>query len=202
MRLRVRPSAGEGVATAGVCVLAALALAPDPAQSRARACPPAGLRTLTATREVRVFRKGEETYACHVRARGRPHFLAGRNYDETIRVLRISGKYVGYSAVADNDPDTASVRVIDVRRGTLERLDRRGGTVTDLELRPSGSVAWISRLPDGRPAVPLRYEVYSGGDGETELIDEGTDVDPRSLVLRQRTLYWTRGGVRRSVTLR
>jgi len=185
----------RGRLAAGLGVLVVAGFAPNAAEA-ARSCPPAGSSNLAATRDVHVFRDGDETYACHERSRKGPYLLADADYDESIKVLRIAGRYVGYSMLYKQLPGTAVTRVVNVRRGAQTFYSSYGGYayITDLELGTNGWVAVITRLIDG-PGLP-RYEVSLGTNGA--VLDEGMDIDPRSLVLRGRTLYWTRGSQRRA----
>ena len=207
-----------------VAVLALyLVVATDPApaaaiSARAKACEFRGSRTVRRSRDVRIYtRENRGYFGCHYdrgrsyrlgsfRDVGSPGFLGKSDH------LRISAPYVGYETVQGRF-SASFTQAINLRTGRLARSVYNGGGtgsdvplgVTDVELSRSGAIAWILLITDtdtdgtrgevrvGPRSLPLR---------QATTIDRGPDVDPRSLVLRGTTLYWTNAGVRRSVTLR
>jgi hypothetical protein len=62
--------------------------------------------------------------------------------------------------------------------------------VTDLVLASDGSFAWIAA------GAPNGYEVHrlDAGDAADTVVDSGPNIQPGSLALGGRTLYWTRAG--------
>jgi hypothetical protein len=70
--------------------------------------------------------------------------------------------------------------------------------VTDLELKPNGSLAWLVQL-----SGPSRrtIEVLAVDASGRRLLETGPDVDPESLTLDGSTLSWLTGGVTHSATL-
>jgi hypothetical protein len=72
------------------------------------------------------------------------------------------------------------------------------GQITDLELRETGSVAWIAR-----PAqyFGLREPAVRADDGQaSRLLDTG-NIALESLELNGSTLTWSKDGAQRSATL-
>jgi hypothetical protein len=73
--------------------------------------------------------------------------------------------------------------------------------VTDLELSSEGAVAWIV---SGRPDDDDYFYVQKTdgtADGQV-VLDEGAAIDPRSLAISGRRIYWTNGDQVRSAVLR
>ena len=191
------------------CFLTVVAETPEAASgssARSAKCDSLGSKTVIRTRAVRIFRKNGKTYGCHL-DRGRAYALGDHPdlVDVGLYHFRAAGPVVAYELLKqDRQELTSNVLARDLRTGRrLRRAFQGAAQVTDLELRPTGSTAYIVELPF---ASPSQYEVRIAPRAlplfESTLLDSGADVDPRSLVLRGTTLYWTRGGVRRSVTLR
>ncbi len=122
---------------------------------------------------------------------------------------RVAGPYAAF-AVADcpgaNCYSTVAVR--NLRNGRLVRnLDATktpfgapGETVhvTDLELKPSGSLGWLVQLSS---YTTRTIEVVAVDASGRRMLDSGSDVDPESLTLDGSTLSWQKGGVTQSATL-
>lgn len=226
MRDRIRIpsfSAATALLAAGFLTAGALPEAARASSLRDKVCAEPGSRTLrVSTRDIRIFtrKRNGETYGCHA-ARGRPYSLG--ELGTFTRFLRVAGPFVAHDSSFDSRDGTDSfVRVRNLRTGRLVRkafkgsasgTDDYGTRVTDLEVRPTGSAAWIwdvslpgfpfSRLAgDPPPQFEVRSASRSLPPTESILLDSGPDVDPRSLVLRGTTLSWTRAGVRRLAVLR
>jgi|tagenome__1003787_1003787.scaffolds.fasta_scaffold20867710_2 hypothetical protein len=138
-----------------------------------------------------------------------------------VRTFRIAGAFVAFER-SNQDKDAGSsyrVVVVDVwhRRqvrsaptGALtpeqaEPPDRVGerhegiGPVTDLALRPNGSVAWIARdLDSGSPPA---FQVHRADRHGRALLATATDIDSRSLRAADHRITWTQAGDRRSASL-
>ncbi len=81
-----------------------------------------------------------------------------------------------------------------------ESLPGRGRVVTDLVLKPNGSVAWIvDRL--AFMGSPHTIDVVAVDSTGRRLLDSGLAVDPTSLTLTGSTLTWRKGGATKSATL-
>jgi hypothetical protein len=210
------------VAVAALTVCLGAASDPPPAaalSARADACEFRHSRTVRRSRDVRIFfrtRGPVGVSGCHY-DRGRAYELKGYARDReapgslpSAESLRISGTFAGYE-VRQGRFSASRTQAINLRTGRLARDAYNGGGeqgdpalgVTDLELSRTGSIAWILAIQD---TEGLRGEVRIGPRSlpltQATTIDRGPDIDPRSLVLRGSTLYWTNAGVRRSVTLR
>jgi hypothetical protein len=68
------------------------------------------------------------------------------------------------------------------------------GGVTDVELKPNGSLAWIQSRTGTSTVIKL------DASGRQEL-DSAPDVDPLSLALSGSRLYWMRGELPRTAML-
>lgn len=205
------------LATALSATAVAVALVPaNAAAQSSEGCRAAGSRTVIATNQGRIFTVRD-------RLRGRPvtfYFgclyrvnrafalgrdFRGRNFVDTLRHARLAGPYAGYAVTSTVDRpcgSAAEVRVKDLRTGRMERTAAGAAQpgperITDLELKPNSSVAWIATTCV--PAGPGRDEVNAvDGDGRRTL-DSGLDgaaddVQGASLALSGSTLYWTKGG--------
>lgn len=189
----------------------------SPAEASAPGCVPAGSKTVKETRTVRIVRKDGLTYGCHL-ASGRRTYL-GDEPDDTgfffITTLRISGDYVGYNlAASSNEGTVASIVVRNLRTGRtvratpargLPQLDGDSVKVSDLELKPNGSVAWVFRIVKLAPPFPVSYEVrrlQGSARSSSTLLDSGPGIGPRSLTLRRSRLAWLNGGQPRAARLR
>jgi hypothetical protein len=70
--------------------------------------------------------------------------------------------------------------------------------VTDLELKPNGSVAWLDQLSGFTIGT---IEVIAVDATGRRLLESSPDVDPRSLTLDGSTLSWITAGATHSATL-
>jgi len=133
----------------------------------------------------------------------------GRNAESTELTLpRVVAPYVAF-AVADCPGAScySTVVVRDLRNGRLINdlaATMTGGApgdtqhVTDLELKPNGSVAWLVQLSG---YATRTIEVVAVDASGRRLLESGPDVEPESLVLDGSTLSWRTGGVTHSATL-
>jgi hypothetical protein len=147
------------------------------------------------------------TYACLFSANKRVRL--GRNGESTELTLpRVAAPYVAF-AVADCPGAScySTVLVRDLLGGRLVRnLDATmsGGApgdtqhVTDLELKPNGSLAWLVQLSG---YTTRKVEVVAVDASGRRLLESGPDVEPESLTLDGSTLSWRTGGVTHSATL-
>lgn len=87
----------------------------------------------------------------------------------------------------------AGARTVSVANG----CDGSAG-VAALVLRPSGAVAWITRIGDAG-VVEVWRTVAAGA--APELLDAGADIASGSLRLAGASVTWTRGGVARTAPL-
>jgi hypothetical protein len=184
------------------------------------ACSSSGSKTVLATRDARVFTKrGRDRrdrvtryYGCHYRTDSRRRLgtvgPAGE-FSDSVKPIRLAGPFVGY-AIHYQGPaggTYAVVRVMDLRTGRLRFDDQASdakdfdaqGKVTDLELKPNGSVAWITRT--GFESSSPR-EVRRNDSTGKRTLDTGSDIAAYSLALSDSRLYWSKGGNALSATLR
>jgi hypothetical protein len=174
-------------------------------------CSRLGSRTLLASAAGRVYRvhahsARQRTYVCDVRS-GRSHYLgdrltfSGGGTDFVVGHYRLAGHYLGYSYDESGMEDYTTVRVMDIRTGRLRHnadgitqlgtpdFNQKPG-VTDLELRPSGDVAWIAR---NIYVQPMRLEVFKLDAQGRTLLDAKSQIDPNSLAISGKRIYWTTG---------
>lgn len=201
---------------------------PADARTPARAkCFPPKAKELVRSKHTRVYldrsEKPYETVACNY-ATGRRELLSDAPHEVFVfppPAIDLAGVLVGFAQEDNSDPVGTSlsrIRVISVRTGREKSFpignDPGGsdlGKVGSLQVTPRASVAWIvcpyGQLSRGDPAPHCtrpgyRARVWKLERGSTpELLDEGTDIDPRSLGLRGTRLTWLRGGERRAATL-
>ena len=70
--------------------------------------------------------------------------------------------------------------------------------MTDLELKPNGSLGWMAQLSS---YIVQTVEVAAVRMSGRRLLDSGSDLDPESLALDGSTLSWQKAGVTQSATL-
>jgi hypothetical protein len=95
-----------------------------------------------------------------------------------------------------------SLHLQDLRDGAVRHLPRQPsdtfGPVTDVELRETGSVAWIARPSQ---YFGLRVPAVWADDGQASRLLDSGDIGLDSLELSGSTLTWTRDGAPQSATL-
>jgi hypothetical protein len=202
-----------------VTLAAVLGLALVPAGASAakakRTCYPAHSTTLAATKSVRVFQtrgfsrdtKTHATYGCLLSAK-RPHRFVVLDFPMGFEHITIAGRFVAYAAYSDCAADYCNPNAVMVQDLKTGRRTFAEGTlvavahVSDLVLRPDGTVAWIQTSYDDNGSVRPGFDVVAGGPGRTPvLLGSGADVAPGSLALAGRTAYWTQGAQPRSAAL-
>jgi hypothetical protein len=205
----------------------------------APSCFPKGSKTLAATKRARVFQTRRGTYGClyeYDRARRLDPPSPRQDIEATaFKPFRFAGSYVAYprDVTQGCGPDLCGwteVVVADLRPAKpLTVLKREAasdedlkafrdgasnfasGFITDLVLRPSGSVAWIECAGDTQgPCYPdadrlerAQTSVFAASPrrrGRTKL-DEGAGIERRSLTWANGAFLWRNGG-RRSARFR
>jgi hypothetical protein len=200
-----------------LALLGCLATAPAAHADRRTWCrhPPAE-RELVRTRLIRVFRLAGGTYFACARERRSPPVVLG--YDdrsehsvEAVRQVRAAG---GFAAAEQDHFDDGyverTVTVWDVVHRRLRWHIPTGvsaqcvawygtGGVSDLVLRPTGAVAWITRHSRCSQAPGL--EVHRADRRGTTLLMTDPAVQPGSLALDGDTISWTVGSLVQSTDL-
>ena len=127
----------------------------DPAFGGKSRCYPKGSRTAAAGRDARLYRLYERRarawhlYACNLRT-GRRMLVARdlpQTSDKRITQVRFVGRFAAVGTVSCHQGQHCSwsVKKADLGSGRVQSYDSRlGGTVKDLVLAPSGSLAWIA----------------------------------------------------------
>lgn len=187
-----------------LAVCAVVAPAAD-ANAKKRHCPANGA-TIAADSRARVWqvKRHDELslYAC-LRRTGRVRRLTSGDIDYDS--VRLAAPFVVY---VENEAGSGLVSEIiqrvDIRAGTQERiaefgtLSGEGSNLDDYVVAHSGAVAWIA-TDDSSGTSAGKYDADGAGT-----LDPGPDVDPGSLALTAsgKRVYWTRGGVPQSASLR
>jgi hypothetical protein len=185
-------------------------------------CDVHGSRTVDATRSVRVFKREGQLFACAFRT-GRPIRLGDAYECESSScsgggVARgIAGRFVAvvYFAGSVNRPfdgePRAALQVTDTvaRKRRLvyaTNLDSQApphesGTVNSVRISASGRGAFISefRPPLGTDGFVRQVRVF--GLSDQSIIDTGSGIDPFSLAIAGRSVYWKRYGEARTADL-
>jgi translation elongation factor P/translation initiation factor 5A len=138
-----------------------------------------------------------------------------------VEQLRVAENYAGYNLSSFGRAGTSSTVVVkNLRTGRTRRIVRRAGDpvqasivvveVTDLVLKPNGSVAWIYDIGESRSfpvtSMSRTIEVRKASRGTdisvSTLLDAGLTVDTRSLAVRGSTISWKNAGQLRTAGLR
>jgi hypothetical protein len=179
-------------------------------------CPPPGAVVLAHGPETRVYSSGRPAVvrACVL---GRPGAMtllpapSSPGPHRSVGQFRVAGAIVGYiESQFGVDSGSTTLRVADVAsRRVLRRIPtghyvdaglifREGAT--DLLVTARGTVAWISARSARGAQSQLAVHV-AAGSGPQRVLDEGPEIDGRSLSLSRGTLSWTDAGRRRSATM-
>jgi hypothetical protein len=182
-------------------------------------CAANGGRTLLASRTVRLYVVTTKLGNRYLRScwipTGRTSDLGARRTEVE---LRIAGRYMAYASYDfDRKQPTEpgvwlSVAVRDVKRDRCirgmqanppdndmtVRYDDAHPGVTDLELTSQGALAWIV---SGRPNRDDYFYVQKADESGRAVLDEGTAIDPGSLAISGRRIYWLNGGAPRTALL-
>jgi hypothetical protein len=137
-------------------------------------------------------------------------------YDDYVGVLvwEARGRYVAYRADSnEREGVTVWTRVLDVRRGRLvvnvpsytgawePRVDTAPAQ-SDHELLANGTVAWTTQLPPVAGGIrEVRY-ARPGARPSDPPVASGTGIEPGSLALNNRYIYWTQDATPRSARLK
>jgi hypothetical protein len=180
-------------------------------------CSLEGSKTIAAGLHGRVFARRPVDYArvygcLYARNRRVPLGRYRECFDsEAVSLPRLAGRFAGFALDFCHRAPTATSTVVvkNLRSGrTKFRLPGFTGTppgvpalygVTDLELKPNGSVAWIVENRQGERQVEVRK---ADAEGRGAVLDSGTGIDTRSLALSESRLYWLKDGRAQSALLR
>lgn len=197
-------------APAVIAALLGVTAAPADA-AHADRCYKAHSKTLTATKDVRVYwpHAGvfDRLYACAIRT-GKSRSLGPTNLgDEGNGVLNptIGGRYVAFEvSICDRDVDCrrSELRVMDALTGTTRRTQRFGigaAGVTDLVVRANGTAAFLEAFQTETGTTTYELRRFDGTT--SSVLDSGPGLVNGSLALAGATLYWTKDGQPRSAQL-
>ena len=202
----------EAILTAAAVIGVAWSVsAADTSAATSPACSPSGIKTLAQTTSVRVYRLGKvRVYGCVFSSGARRRLDRGSAFPVQPSTIRINGRFVGFARGAPTARgDDLSVNVVDLRSGdALYSVEDPGGTddiapITDLEVTSTGAMGWIVRV-ESEPHV-RRNEVLSVDTAGVRIRDAGTNtagIEPNSLAVSGRRIYWVKGDTAMTVKLR
>ncbi len=160
-----------------------------------RSCPTGG-ETVVRGRFVRVYRGGNEIFACL--------FSDGRRFGlgEKEGLVAVAGSMVA-AYTSDLEVPTIGLSVYDLRRRRLVR----SSILNPYKLVVTAGRGWIA-------GIELSYTVVEGerrptqvvvaddiGDSDFRVVASSDDIDPDSLRISGRTISWLEAGTRRTFRL-
>jgi hypothetical protein len=208
-----------------LAVVAVAAAAPAAAEAKyypespgvevAKRCRPQRAVTLARTATVLVVRRRDgATQVCYLPRRRVTAISTADDaegfYDVDADVWDARGRYVSYSQWEWYKDVIVRVRVLDARSGFLvvDNYTFDGSiepgpttwTASDHALLANGTVAWIE---GEMPASDLREVRYTRprDEGGGPFIGRSPTIEPGSLALSNRYVYWTQDGAPRSLRL-
>ncbi len=212
--VRGRARGAAALLAIAAMVAAGATAAAGRAAGKGSSCSPPGSKVIAATAKARVFQtrlmrdtRVRATYGCLL-SRKRPVRFVVPDFPTGYDHIRLAGRFVAYAAYSDCAADYCdpnNVMLQDLRTGKLtfaDGSDLEVANVTSLVLRANGSAAWIqtsySKIGESLPG----FTVAKAGYGQPAVVlATGTDIDPGSLALAGKTLYWTKAGVAASAML-
>lgn len=124
-----------------------------------------------------------------------------------VRMETLSGPVVAYEVAsatgAEDQAQTVSFMVVvrDLRSGRILHEAPTGtpmripfavgvGRIVALVVKSDGAVAWIAKAP----TYEGTYQLHALDSTGNRVLASGAELDPSSLAMASRTLYWTQGG--------
>jgi hypothetical protein len=166
------------------------------ARERSR-CEFRGFHQVAANREAVLLKERDGFAGCYRKA-GRLVVLADFEFNRPPRIGVLSGRFAasdGQSCDRYNDDCEALVEVRNLKTRKSVTLLPGFNDVTDIVLRSTGSIAVIATSEADTPQV---WVVDRAGQ---RLVDGGPGVEPGTMALAGRTVYWMRAGVPVSVVI-
>ena len=176
-----------------------------------RRCYPRGSETLAASAWARVYTlvgaEAERIVACNLRSGRRvlvDEVYARQTHDVDRAAFAEPFVAVAIRGCLGGSCGGRRVQTVDLARGTVRTVDGGEGgdwRVTDLELRPSGAVAWIGTL--AAEGLAEYTELNACSPSDCARLDGGAGLERGSLAQATlERLYWTGAGVPRSAPFR
>lgn len=181
-------------------------------------CPGAGGKTIVRTQQARVFTRvspyfrepdNPDYYACLYRRKTAFRISLIDDYGVLVenRTIRLAGRYValaqniGCGGCHSSLGDRVVIRSL--ASGRALYVGPKGdvnGSVRDIVLKPSGTAAFIYRIPT---APPERVEVRIATASGDRVVEAGVDIDQTSLELSpdRRSVTYLKAGERRSTPI-
>ncbi len=202
----------------GAAQRAGAALAPAKSV-RAPNCSLKGDKTIKANRDARVFKRVNrrnygKVYGCR-RSANRAYelgFIGECQNNEEIQLAEVAGRrallgifecslYAGWWKVALVNLGTGRREFASSPIGSPSPNEATFDALRRIVVASDGAAAWTAMRSSGgvTSAVEVRRRMR-GSSSASILLDSGTDIDPDSLRKRDRTLSWTKAGVRRTAT--
>lgn len=184
-----------------LCVLGVALGAPADATVR-RPCVLSGSKVILASTHARVYERARSSaryqyYACWQKDRRRMNLGTAHGKSGPYG-MTLGGAYIAY--VQTNGGETSATLVKNLRNGrTVRRVSWSSQVLIPLKgiaVTGTGAVAFLYEPTTG--SYELRKD---DADGEATL-DAGSTIDPSSLALGGKVVYWTSANVARSATLR
>jgi hypothetical protein len=177
-------------------------------QSDAR-CSLKGSETIAASPVGRVYVRDSpresRVFGC-LYERDKPFVIAKLDDRSILGPVRMAGRFVAFGISSDGR--TARTVRVDLRSGKRRTPGpviggfRDTAKITDLELKPNGSFAWLFTLtPCPEPCFPPEQGIWKYDNAGFARIDEARAIDHSSLAVSGSILYWTKGGQPYSASL-
>jgi hypothetical protein len=201
-----------------VLIVGAVGAPGSSAAARAAPCHPRGTRGLRSDAQARVYRRGVDVYGCAF-ANGKPRLIGGTYSPQEsssggggITHLRLAGHYVAVVSVFEDEfGRLAGITVYNLRTRRIAFEWEVGANhpdvsddadVTDLVLRPNGSVAFIEGVGGPGSFLPPKRLIVRRNDPRGNVIlEDSATIAPTSLRLTGHEITWTSAGATRSDTL-
>lgn len=182
-------------------------------------CGPTEARTLSGSREIRVYEiagndpAGSPSIFGCIKPSGRPRRIGpvlGHAWSAAISgPFSFATPWVGAIELRQEGQDTARLysASVSVESGAASRCLIGGGDrpgqlprVRETFLTPAGRLAWVALMPDRGSGATL--EIGACESSGPNILESGSGIEANSVALKGSTLSWSDSGVQRSARLR
>jgi hypothetical protein len=193
----------------GVLAVAALLMSSSPAAAGTSddRCSRKGSRTIQATEAARVYLEKGRFFGCLNRTGKRVLLGADgrrcRDFCSGVTSVLLTGRFVAVVRITSSRSSIAtSVALADLRTRRSRELWFSGSPeaqtyarVESLTANSAGTVAWISSAETpGAGGQAKTFEVHLSTGGSDRVLESGTAIEPDSLALGGRHLFWFSNG--------